>query len=146
MIEVYGNLWDEEWEDYWKVILTNSSVKTDGRAVMGKGCALEASLRFPDLPFDLGFKLQRFGNSVYEWPKFNLMTFPTKYSWWNPSNINLIINSAKQLTVYANRNKERKYILPRPGCGYGGLKWEEVKPEIEGILPDNVFIITFKEG
>jgi hypothetical protein len=38
--------------------------------------------------------------------------------------------------------KEAKILLPRPGCGYRGLLWEDIKPLIDPILPNNILVIS----
>ena len=46
------------------VITTNGFTKSNGEAVMGRGCAREAALANPDLPRMLGMYLDRYGNHV----------------------------------------------------------------------------------
>ena len=39
------------------------------------------------------------------------------------------------------KNYPHKIYLPKPGCGAGGLKWDNVKPVIEDILKDDKYVI-----
>ena len=101
-----------------------------------------------------------------------VFSFPTKHHWRDQSDITLIQQSAKDLVRlvglladqdhvnWVNEAQERnktvawrmgrtlqvevlqKIILPRPGCGLGQLRWEDVKKVIEPILDDRFYIIT----
>lgn len=138
---VYGNLWDHPGI---KVIPTNGMLRSDGQAIMGSGAALEARVRYPDVPRVLGFQITLAGNIVHYLPTNSgtlLMSFPTKHDWKGPSNLQLIRESALLLARYAEMSR-RDYVLPRPGCGYGQLLWEDVCDVILPILPDNVYVIT----
>lgn len=148
MIEITGELWDYYGRDGFVVcITTNGFVKADGNCVMGRGCAREARDRFKGLAHQLGGIIRAQGNYCH-WlitPGFTnpvLMSFPTKHNWWEESDIELIKQSAYSLSLSANQMQDYTFILPRPGCANGGLKWEAVKPAIESILPDNVWAIT----
>jgi hypothetical protein len=59
MRELKGDLWKlaAELKPDAVVISTNGFVKASGHAVMGRGCALEAAKRWPDLPLLLGHLL-----------------------------------------------------------------------------------------
>ncbi len=150
MKEAQIELWDAI--DGWKVITTNGSVNKKGLAVMGRGCALEAAKRFPQFPKALAMLLTKTGNRVYVWEYHkkentqfkcnNIITFPVKHNWYEKADLELIKKSAMELVEVANRWKMEKVYLPRPGCGYGYLKWEEVKKEIESILDDRFIVIT----
>lgn len=37
----------------------------------------------------------------------------------------------------------KEYLLPRPGCGYGELDWNDIKPIMEQ-LPDNFICMTYE--
>ncbi len=50
MIEQQINLWDADADNVLLCITTNGYVKNNGECVMGRGCALEAKTRWPDLP------------------------------------------------------------------------------------------------
>src|SRR5208283_1124607 len=107
---------------------------------MGRGCALEAATRFPELPKLLGEKIELFGNNVYELQSKKLWVFPVKHKWWKPADPKLIKKSAEQLALYIkNREIEfglhETFVLPKPGCGNGQLDWEDVKPLLKD-LPD----------
>ena len=149
MIEVVGNLWTYPADV--RVITTNGSVRQDGMAVMGRGCALEATKLFPDLQADLGEALEG-GNRCYllgntytgHGTSFILMTFPVKHKWMERADLALIRKSALELVIYANNDPTWKVIvLPRPGCGNGRLSWPNVKEILEPILDDRFRVITF---
>lgn len=133
-------------------ITTNGVLRKDGRAVMGRGVALDAAKRFEFIANDLGVYLRKYGNRVFNMGKrrdnmngryVNVITFPTKHDWHDKSDIELIKISAMQLVALADKFKFRTIYLPRPGCANGGLNWEQlVKPIIEPILDDRFVIVT----
>jgi hypothetical protein len=142
MKEVFGNLWDFAGI---VAITTNGFLKKDGSCVMGRGCAREAAARFPTLPFELGRKIRSEGNHVFYFPEYRLITFPVKQVWWEPADLDLIQQSARELlqTIEEFNIKEVIY-LPRPGCGNGKLKWEDVKKFLSPILKSDQFhIVTY---
>jgi len=141
MIEITGNLWDR----YNKMfticlITTNGSTRRDGRAVMGRGCALEAKRKFPGLDKELGKLIVLGGNKVHSL-RSGLWTFPVKHEWWEKASLGLIFESAQRLKWAAEETSSRDFILPKPGCGNGGLKWEDVRPLLHS-LPNNVKVIS----
>lgn len=109
---------------------------------MGAGIAHEALKRFPFLDLTLGAKVNARGNHCYFMKGIRLCSFPTKYHWNHPSDKNLIIQSARELRQIAFGYSTFTFYLPRPGCGFGGLRWEDVKPLIQEILPDNVIVVS----
>lgn len=148
MIERVADLWTEPAD--FRVITTNGSVRKDGCAVLGRGCAREAATKFPALPRMLGEMLQRSGNRVYFFEReqltapCGLFTFPVKHQWMEPADLTLIAQSvesfAQQLLGSAT------YVMPRPGCGNGRLLWKDVRP-IVATLPDTVVVVHFaREG
>ena len=142
MRETTGDLWDCYGKPYTVILITtNGKVKANGHAVMGRGCAYEAAKRFPGIAKTLGLLLEQNGNVVQEL-RLGLWSFPVKHSWEMDGDLGLIQDSAQQLDKLARASSDN-WILPRPGCGNGRLKWGEVKPVIE-FLPDNVWVITKK--
>lgn len=144
MREITGNLWDYYGKPGFVVcITTNGTVKKNGEAVMGRGCAFEATHRIPGIAKTLGGLIQSYGNVVLEHltRMEDVISFPVKHNWWEQADLKLIEHSAGRLWVLADGEPEKTFILPRPGCGNGRLTWEQVKPAIE-FLPDNVWIIS----
>ena len=151
MIEVRGNLWTFPADV--RVITTNGSIKNDAIAVMGRGCAAEAAKQWPDLPIELGTLLREGGNYCYHLKSiampteregilkyWELWSMPVKRQWWERADMELIRQSAIDL---AAQTANKWVVLPRPGCGNGHLKWEDVKPILEPILDDRFHVITF---
>ena len=160
MKEISGNLWDfYNKSGFVVMITTNGTIKSNGEAVMGRGCALEATRREPGVKNTLGNMLLHFGNGVQvlRWDRDflgpaplealpTLMTFPVKRQWWEQASIPLMRKSVEELDLHARTfHPELVYVLPRPGCGNGKRTWREIKPLLTG-LPDNVWVIDFERG
>ncbi len=143
MKEVFGDLWEF---DGIVAITTNGFIKRDRTCVMGIGCAKQAAARFPELPYQLGTKISVQGNHVFYFPDFRLITFPVKHNWWEAADLDLIDRSARELLKIIEVNKINEAIyLPRPGCGNGKLKWEDVKKILSPILKsDQIHIVTYR--
>lgn len=129
-------------------ITTNGFVKNNGKLVMGAGCAGEAQSRYPDLPAEWGERVKRNGLKVFsdwvEYPLRRLIFFPVKYAWYEDADLDLIRKSATELMRIIKILDLEVVLLPRPGCGNGHLKWEDVKPVIEPILDDRVVVVHNK--
>jgi hypothetical protein len=140
--EAFGDLWEF---DGIIAITTNGFVKRDRTCVMGRGCAREAAVRFPELPRKLASRISAEGNHVFHFPEHGLITFPVKHNWWEAADLGLIQRSASELLkiIEVKKIKEAVY-LPRPGCGNGRLNWEDVKKILSPILkPDQFHIVTY---
>ena len=170
MIEVVGDLW--EFPADVRVITTNGTVRKNGEAVMGRGCALEAKQRWPTMPRALGRMIEQHGNHVHRLLRrvvvigekenhldgFELYSFPVKHHWMQKADISLIRRSAEEL-LCAVETGPLTVVLPHPGCGNGGLHWCSCAayPEEEGerepcggvyhvlapILDDRFHVISF---
>ena len=142
MKEITGDIWSYLGKA-WIVIPTNTQTKKDGTAVMGKGLALQAAQRFPDLPHRYGRYLSMASEAlVLENEK--LILLPTKDNWRSPSTLELIKKGVEIINRWA-KHPRVSIITPRLGCGNCQRDWEtEVKPLMIN-LPDNVFVITMGE-
>ena len=144
--EITGNLWNyHNKNDYAICITTNAIVKDSGDLVCGAGCAKEACQRtnFARLA---GLQVFAWGNHVYHITD-NIFTFPVKRHYANKAKLSIIENSCKELVDIMNKdkykNRYKKIVLPRPGCGNGKLNWEEVRLILEKYL-DNRFLVISK--
>lgn len=142
MREDKGNLWTYPTDA--RIITTNGTLKKNGEAVMGRGCALEAKLRYPTLPLELGNRIKDFGNVpfgfIYD---VDLITFPVKHQFWQRADIELIKQSAEEIQVVLHMLPYDTIVMPRPGCGNGGLDWNDVKPILNEILDDSFVALTY---
>ena len=142
MIEIRGNIFDQKCDAI--CITTNGIIKKNGEAVMGAGIALQAKIKYPQLPKLLAEKIAQEGNKVYSFKFDNddrtIITFPTKNHWKDDSDIELIKRSLLQLVWMTTRNKWERVCLPRPGCSNGRLNWFDVKKYVSKL--DNRFIIV----
>lgn len=142
MKEYIGDMWDFHSDAI--VITTNGTIRK-GENIMGGGCAREAADRFPELPLMVARSLQVSGNQVFHfWLKgTHLVTMPVKYNVKHKARMDLIKRSAQQLVDHTNGWKWQTVNMPRPGSGLGGLRWDDVKPEIEDILDDRFNVYNF---
>ena len=152
MIEIQGNLWDFYGRPNTIVLVTtNGSICRNGcaadgsqrwRGVMGRGCAAQAHKRFPNIESELGELLHRFGNEIHTFSYKGIWSFPVKHIWNDAASLPLIRKSTLKLQKIALSQPDERFILPRPGCGYGHRLWIEVEPIVR-ILPDNVLVISY---
>ena len=145
MIEVVGDLYSYYSKTNKQIIAipTNGIIDNKNKAVMGRGVALSAKMRFPWIDTVLGQMLISNGNHVH-YLGSNLLSFPTKHDWRNSSDINLIKQSCYETMVLKQLYNWEYVMMVRPGCGNGGLQWEYVKPIIEPLLDDKIVIVTFE--
>lgn len=150
MQTIKGNIWDfyKPELNNWLVITTNTQVKNNGEAVLGKGIALEANNRFRWLADDYGYFLTYTKGDKSD-PFFDyerkLVLFPTKIHWRDDSSLDLI---GKNCKILVNRifeldleNNQTSVYLPALGCGNGNLDWNDVEKVISPILPDNFIVV-----
>ena len=140
MKEIKGNIWDFH-SDGVVAITTNGIVKKDGTLVMGKGIALQASDKFPGLAKELGHLVSEYGNRPFYFSEFKILTIPVKNNYKDDADIDLIKRSCRLLPHFADYWKLEKIYMVRPGCGFGGLKWEDVKKTIDTILDDRFIVV-----
>ena len=160
MIEILGDVLKQK--DANAICFTsNGVVKSDGTLTMGAGNALAFKKKFDWVAKTAGEYVKKNGNVVgaLGWdtydnsyldaipydpdyiPKRWVLNFPTKNHWKAPSDLALIIRSAKRLVELTNEHGWKKVYLCRPGCGLGQLSWEhKVKPALLNILDDRFFI------
>jgi hypothetical protein len=87
--------------------------------------------------------IKEVGNVPIYLPHQRLITFPVKHNWWEKADLLLIRESAdhlRQLWDLGNR-KERVY-MPKPGCGNGGRRWEDIEPILDEYLNDERFTVV----
>jgi hypothetical protein len=144
------DMWKEATDGDWICITTNGTIAKSGRCVMGAGCALEARKKIKGIDIVLGELVKLNGPITQlimdDYNGVSIISFPTKYNWYEKSDIGLIVSNAIQLKKMLNSAtiKPKNIYIPKPGCGYGGLMWSEVKPIIEEILDNDIFCIVYK--
>jgi hypothetical protein len=141
-----GNIWDQVGIVNAVCVTTNGIVKRDGSLVMGAGIALEAVKKYPSIQYTFGGIVKKYGNipaiGITD-RDTNIVSFPTKNDYEDPSDIFLIRRSAESLKIMADIHNWKRIALPRPGCGLGGLDWIDVQKILNPILDDRFEIWTF---
>ncbi len=140
MQEISGDIW--ELNCRYRVITTNGVINSAGRAIMGKGIALQARNRSPYVDVILGKLIKAHGNHVY-FLNDSLLSFPTKHHWREKSDIELIRRSAIELVTLLGPklNWDDRVLLPPPGTGNGRPIWKDVKKVIAPILDDHYYVV-----
>ena len=141
MLEALGDIWGYSGTSIL-VITTNGSLTRDGRAIFGHGVARQAALRFPSLAGNLGRLLAECGNHVFDLGQ-GFVSFPVEETPWSLPDLRIIARSAQELRQLADDSGWQRIVVPRPGCGGGGLAWEEVKSLLEPCF-DNRFVVVSK--
>ncbi|NVN93460.1 MAG: ADP-ribose-binding protein [Desulfuromonadales bacterium] len=140
MRELCGNIWDFRLTAII-AITTNGQVSRSGKAVMGRGVAAQAARMFPEIPALLAQRIVEQGNHVH-YLGDNIVSFPVEHSPYQVPDLKLIERSARELVELANHRGWQSIVVPRPGCGGGGLSWEDVKPILESCFDERFTVIT----
>jgi O-acetyl-ADP-ribose deacetylase (regulator of RNase III) len=118
-----------------------NTVNTVG--VMGKGIALMFKDRFKDnfqryaaacknKEVQIG-KMFITSSGELDGPKW-IVNFPTKRNWRSPSKLEWITEGLNDLRRFIVEEHVASIAIPPLGSGNGGLKWDDVKAEIERTL------------
>ena len=123
------------------LLFTSNKIVTANGLVMGAGNALACKKAFPDMPKRMGNKMQTTDRNVILLPYETVVVgcFPTKNHWKDPSDLELVKQSIKELNEYAVGLPFMTFCLPAPAIGRGGLPWEVIEPLVR-VLPDNVIV------
>jgi hypothetical protein len=140
MFEITGDIWEHSAAGVI-AITTNGSLTKDGRAVFGRGVAKQAFLRNPEFAEKLGMLLAEQGNHVFYLGN-DIVTFPVEETAWSLPDLSIIARSAAELRRLADGSGWQRIIVPRPGCGGGGLAWKDVKPLLEPWFDGRFTIIS----
>lgn len=118
-----------------------NTVNTVG--VMGKGIALmfkeafkanflayQEACRHGEVEVGRMFVTERIGR-----PRW-IVNFPTKKHWRHPSKLSWVVEGLEDLRRVIEDRQIRSIALPPLGCGSGGLRWNDVRQEIERALGD----------
>ena len=144
MFEIAGDIWEHAAASVI-AITTNGSLTADGRAVFGRGVARQAAQRSPELAYKLGSLLKEKGNHVFDLGN-GMVSFPVEETPWSLPDLRLIGRSAQELRHLADISGWQHIIVPRPGCGGGGLAWKDVKPLLEPWFDERFVVISQKTG
>lgn len=140
MKQQQGQMWDYQGQAII-AITTGGVVSKKGHCAMPRGCARQARDLFPQLAAQLGALIQQYGNHVFSLEPM-LVSFPVEHSPYEVPCLRLIEQSCQELVQLTNQNKWSQVIVPRPGCGGGGLSWAEVEPILERYFDNRFTIIT----
>ncbi len=138
MLEAKGNLWSYPAE--FRCVTTNGIVTSKG-LVMGKGVALQAKIRYPELPIWLGKMVKFGGNQAYTSFLYKIISFPTKHHWKDKSDLELIRKSCIKIKNMVNSFNIKDVVMPPPGCGNGGLSWDDVRPILVEYFDDRFTVL-----
>ncbi len=147
-----GDMWTAYDDADLFVITTNGIITKDYRLVMGRGIALQAKERLPDIDLVLGseistnfHRVEAKGAFLYGflppkyWPREKFGCLQVKYRWYESANVALIEFSVRKLRHWLNDHPDASVHMNYPGIGNGHLTQEAVRPIIE-VLPDNVTV------
>ena len=141
MRETASDLWTFHDRGAAVAVTTSGLVGRDGLARLGRGAARQAGDRHPWFAARLGALLREKGHRVHLVGE-RIATFPVEHHPLERPDLALIRRSAVELACLAQVEGWTFVALPRPGCGGGGLEWEEVRPLLAPVLDDRFVVVT----
>lgn len=143
--EVVGDIWKLFDSKHTIVIPTNGTMTKEKQIVMGRGLAAEVVKMYPTIQHELWKRIVLDGNHVYHFVQWRLFTFPVKDQWFETADLSLIQQSCIELQQSIISSKLKHVLLPRVGCGNGGLCWDKVKPVVKRLLDQRCTIVTWEK-
>lgn len=118
--------------------------------VMGAGIALEFKRRFSAMFADYRWRCRqgevRLGRPYLWGAELGVgpavLTFPTKDHWRDPSHLVAIVDGLSWLRSHYREWAIASLAVPALGCGYGGLRWEDIGPALERTLSQLAIPVT----
>lgn len=142
--EAVGDLWTLHAAGARVAITTGGLVSKKGVCAMPRGCARQARERFPGIERILGKMISLYGNHVHDLGN-RIVSFPVENSPYENPDTRLIEQSCRELVDLVDRKGWDNIIVPRPGCGGGGLEWTDVSKILDRNFDDR-FQITSQES
>ncbi len=144
MLELTGDIWEFHARGEVIAITTGGLVDRKGACAMPRGCAAQARERYPGIDKVLGSLVRLHGNHVHDLGN-RIVSFPVESSPYENPDLHVIRRSCYELLSLVDRCGWQRVIVPRPGCGSGGLDWREVRKILVRIF-DERFQIIHMEG
>lgn len=145
---MFGDMFNYRHANARRLVTTNSFVRQDGKLVMGRGAAYQATKIFPAFAQLAGemIRERKLHLGIYGviFPLSYIGLFQVKFNWSDQASIELIENSCNQLSLLAQVDHSTEYHMNYPGIGNGRLSTEQVEPLLS-TLPDNVYIWSYKQ-
>lgn len=148
MLETQGDLFtygNDYAENIARVIPTNGDTNREGKAVMGRGVALQAASKYKSLPAALGALILSQGNHAHVLTLENqqrFVAFPTKHSWRDAADMKLIERSARETLDITDQYGFDLVVMPRVGAGLGNLPWEPIRDRLRILLDDRFVVVS----
>lgn len=145
----HGDLWSAFRGTDLFCFTTNSILRRDGRLVMGAGVARQARDRIPGLDLRLGARIRELGAASAVYGLIVLEPEPcasserrpllgalqTKVQFRDPSPLDLVALSVRELAGWMHSHPGSRVDLPFPGIGLGGLDPTDVQPILDPLPP-----------
>jgi hypothetical protein len=144
MIEISGDLWDYHRQGLVVAITTGGLVEKSGCCAMPRGCARQAKERFEGLAWTLGQLILSHGNHVFDLGR-RIVSFPVEASPFQVPDLRLIEGSSRELVELTDYKGWSQVVVPRPGCGGGGLEWKDVQAKLATLLDNRFLLISSSE-
>jgi len=143
MREISGDLWTYYEDGAVVAITTHGAVSRSGRSSMQRGCAHQARERFTGIDEHLGKLVLEHGNHVQLIGE-RLVSFPVEHDPYSNPELALIERSCGELVALTDSQGWQEVVVPRPGCGSGGLFWGDVRPVLARYFDDRFSIISME--
>ena len=117
--------------------------------VMGVGLAKQFKDRYPknfESYNNTCFKKELVPGRIHVFREndVNIINFPTKAHWADPSRLEAVEMTLVALGYWMVEHQPKSVAIPAVGCGWGGLSWLDVKPMIETLFgPSETNVIVY---